>query len=525
MLVTQFSRGFVRFIHVTLDDMPLAATVGLGFGFALLIWRLLRFSVLPLYFRNDPQEYPHWLPGVGHLFSFFRNSDKLLERGRIYCGNTREPFAISIAGSRLYVLTKASDVAEAYSNIKTLSFNVFVQEMLKTMGNSSFCIEQMYKPPSTEKAGFPNPHRKPLATLARDMHLQQLYPGKYLDILSHEFDKRFDCYLQAENLRDCDYARASGHDSVVLPLMVWCSDVFTRAGQGAYFGPLLEEIDPQMTWKFLEFDDLSYQIQFQYPKWLSRKMHKAKGAMIESLIVYFETPQEKRHGDAWFVKAMENEMRALKLNTYDIALLMLTEYWGVNTNTRKAAFWMLVYVLHDPDLYDTLVDEIQPAFTKDAKTPNTRYLVEDCIHLNAAWDETIRMSAFSASVRHVIEDTVIGGKILRKGSRLMIPYRQLHFDASVFGSDIQSFKRDRFLKNKTLTRGGSWRPYGGGTTQCPGRFAAKQVVLSFVAILLRRFHVQVNGPQQFPEGQLGKPVLGIMASKGEIEVRITPRKA
>ena len=41
-----------------------------------------------------------------------------------YCGNTREPFAISIAGSKLYVLTKASDVAEAYRNIKTLSYNV-----------------------------------------------------------------------------------------------------------------------------------------------------------------------------------------------------------------------------------------------------------------------------------------------------------------------------------------------------------------------------------------------------------------
>lgn len=48
--------------------------------------------------------------------------------------------------------------------------------------------------------------------------------------------------------------------------MLWCSDVFTRAGQEAYFGTLLEEIDPEMTWKFLECDERSYQIQFQYPK-------------------------------------------------------------------------------------------------------------------------------------------------------------------------------------------------------------------------------------------------------------------
>ncbi|KAL8836816.1 MAG: hypothetical protein Q9170_002777 [Blastenia crenularia] len=456
MIVTQGSQFLIRFVRATLVDMPLIAT----------------------------------------------NSDKLLERGRIYCGNTREPFAISIAGGRLYVLTKASDVAEAYRNIRTLSFDIFVQEMLKTLGNTAFCIDQMYRPLPTDKAGFPNPHSKPLATLARDMHLQQLYPGKLLDALGHEFDKLFDCYLQLDSLHDLGYARAGDRDSVVLPLMVWCSDVFTRAGQGAYFGPLLEEIDPQMTWKFLEFDELSYQIQFQYPKWLSTKMHKAKEAMIAGLMVYFETPQEKRHGGAWFVGAMEDEMRALGLSTYDMALLMLTEYWGL------AAFWMLAYVIHDPELYCTLVNEIQPVFANDAKTPDARYLLEDCIHLNAAWNETIRLSAFSASVRHVTEDTVISGKVLRKGSRLMIPYRQLHFDACVFGSDIESFKSDRFLKDKKLTSGGSWRPFGGGTTQCPGRF-----------------QVQVNGPQQFPRGELGKPVLGIMASKGELEVRIEPRKA
>lgn len=98
--------------------------------------------------------------------------------------------------------------------------------------------------------------------------------------------------------------------------MVWCSDVFTRAGQEAYFGPLLEEVDPDMTWKFLEFDELSYQIQFQYPKWLSAKMHKAKERMVGGLMEYFETPQKHRHGDAWFVKAMENEMRALGLSPY-----------------------------------------------------------------------------------------------------------------------------------------------------------------------------------------------------------------
>ena len=227
------------------------------------------------------------------------------------------------------MLTKASDVAEAYRNIKTLSFNVFVQEMLKSTGNTPFCVEAMYRPLPADKPGFPNPKSKSLAALARDMHLRQLYPGKDFDSLAEAFDRYFDGHLEVDNiLRNCTYARPGESNSTVTPLMTWCSDVFTRAGQQAYFGPLLAEIDADMTWRFLEFDELSYQILFQYPKWLSTKMDKAKGALVEDLMSYFNTPQEHRHCDAWFVKAMENEMRALQLSSYDLAILMLTIYWG-----------------------------------------------------------------------------------------------------------------------------------------------------------------------------------------------------
>lgn len=43
-------------------------------------------------------------------------------------------------------------------------------------------------------------------------------------------------------------------------------------------------------------------------------MRKVKEALMNDLLMlYYETPQEQRHDDAWFFKAMENEMRALKL--------------------------------------------------------------------------------------------------------------------------------------------------------------------------------------------------------------------
>lgn len=58
-----------------------------------------------------------------------------------------------------------------------------------------------------------------------------------------------------------------------------------------------------------------------------------------------------------------------------------------------------------------------------------------------------------------------------------------------------------------------------------GRFAVKEVVLSFLAMLLERLHVSINRPQPLPKAQLGTPVLGIMADQSGLRIRLSPRKS
>lgn len=155
------------------------------------------------------------------------------------------------------------------------------------------------------------------------------------------------------------------------------------------------------------------------------------------------------------------------------------------------------------------------------------YLHDKCPQLDAMWNETIQLSAYSASVQFITKDTIIGGKVLRKGNRLMIPHRQLHFDESIFGDSIQDFKHERFMQKRNPTRSDNWRPFGGGNTLCPGRYVAKRTVVMFVAMLLQRFDVEMVGDQPIPATEEGKPVLGIMSVKeGEdLKVRIKLRNA
>ena len=253
----------------------------------------------------------------------------ILTRGssRCYFGNSREPFALSVAGTKTYVLTKSEDVSAAYRNTQTLSFDTFVQHLMRSCGTSEKAIDAMFSPIAAEN-GFPNPRIQPLGRLSRELHIHQLFPGENFDELGVKFVKAFEERLDWATLLQEDVAGKQSKSEVVVPLMAWTSDVFTLAGQNAYFGPCLGEIDDEMHKTFLTFDDLGWQVLYQYPRILSGKMSAARDALVKSLEQYFSTPQEKRTGDAWFVKAEENEMRARDIDTHDIATMMLPIYWG-----------------------------------------------------------------------------------------------------------------------------------------------------------------------------------------------------
>jgi cytochrome P450 len=108
----------------------------------------------------------------------------------------------------------------------------------------------------------------------------------------------------------------------------------------------------------------------------------------------------------------------------------------------------------------------------------------------------------------------------------MIPYRQLHFDPSIFGTEypVFEFAPERFTSKsgRYLTRSDNWRPFGGGSTMCPGRYVAKRFVMLFVALLLKRFEIE-SVSKRAPRANEAKPVLGLMSVKDEEDVLVRVR--
>ena len=180
-------------------------------------------------------------------------------------------------------------------------------------------------------------------------------------------------------------------------------------------------------------------------------------------------------------------------------------------------------LLHNQELMAKIQEETAEAFSNGQIDMSC--LLHSCPRLNAFFDEVMRITNSSSSVRTVLSDTVIGDCIFRAGVKILIPYRQLHFDEEVFGTDAQELDPERFLKTKTLARSPSYRPFGGGSTYCPGRFIARQEVVAFIGIVLNRFRVTLTTEQGIPRLEEMKPCLGIMGpvAGGDLTVRVEQR--
>ncbi|KAI1262299.1 putative cytochrome P450 [Xylariaceae sp. FL1019] len=494
-----------------------------------LIWRLWRFTIQPLLRPDEPEELPYSVPFIGHGVAFFRDSNLLLARAKDQVGQGTEPFALTVFGETFYVVANAKQSADVYRDVESLSFDGFVQSLMKKNGSDEKTINSIFAPLSKEKSGFPNPDGLSLGALAGKMHTQQLHPGPNMMNLQRVGADWINSRLRLDALaKDCSYAITSP-GRIEVPLYHWTSDYFVRLGQHVYFGDPLHQIDPDYSSAFIVFDEVIWKMLYQYPDIFCRDMTRPRDQMLESMKRYFQIPKGQRQDHAaWIVNAMEDEMRACGMDDKNVAIMVFHLYLGLNTNARKTSFWLLTHLMHHPKYLEAFRTETAPAFRGD-ELVDLNYIQDPtkCPTVDAVWNETLRLAGWAASVRRVARDTVIGGKRLRTGNRVMVAHRLLHFDDAIFGMDVTAWRPERWLeaRGSKLQQSQSWRPFGGGKTKCSGRFLARYFVTSFTAALLRRFDIQAVGNLPTPEPDVGRPVLGIISVKEgqDYSVSLTPR--
>lgn len=204
---------------------------------------------------------------------------------------------------------------------------------------------------------------------------------------------------------------------------------------------------------------------------------------------------------------------------------------------------MLIHCILDPQLQGRVRRAIKLSQRQDG-TMDIESLVANKL-IKSLFLEILRLYVSSPSVRFVIETTELGGYVFREGSTILVPGREMQIDPDIWSRDgtfpdASEFWAERFIDEEQDADGNmgpeinahsklqdeseqhvvikngltlsadamgmpgrtrsklsreqmhSMRPFGGGTTYCPGRnLAMYEIVISLVAIL-SAFEIEVD---------------------------------
>ena len=228
-----------------------------------------------------------------------------------------------------------------------------------------------------------------------------------------------------------------------------------------------------------------------------------------------------------------------------LLLQRLMHMYRINSNVQMTAFWMMAHVIQRPAVAAALLEEIAPALRSFEPSEglagptladiSKRYLVESCPLLNSTFNEVLRVCSTGSSVREVTTPVRIGTKTIPVGTKVLLPQRQSLLAAEGFGPNAHEVDLSRFMKDNSLERQVYYRPFGGGVTLCTGRFLGKREVLTFVALGLWRYDMQLVSANEkvlgmkgmpFPRLDVGKPSLGIskQVEGDDMIVKVTSRQ-
>ena len=283
------------------------------------------FTIAPALNRRESGQKPYYIPVIGHAIDFFRDSEGTFISSQKYFQNSRRPFAITVAGQRLYVITSSQDASKIYKNTSTLSFDQFVPDMMLSISASEDGVRKMWESPRYGEDSSNRVH-KILAHAGEDYYRQQFHPGNHLDDLWLNIQTRIGKSLEWNGIpHGCRIAETTKTKN--LSLLAWCRSTLLSSVTTSVFGPRSLETQADLLDTFVVFDDDSWKMNYKLPRFLCEEMHTAREKIVDTFGRYFALPAEQRSGGAWLVGSLETEMRKIEVPEHDIAALFGMPFW------------------------------------------------------------------------------------------------------------------------------------------------------------------------------------------------------
>lgn len=284
-----------------------------------------------------------------------------------------------------------------------------------------------------------------------------------------------------------------------------------------------------------ELTDHDYRTWHEYlPKMFMVKILAKKGFAKRQVVfnAYSEYFQNIPEDTAQVFKERQRVYQEAGIDKVDRIKLEATWPLAIFSNTVPTTYWMLWELYSRPELLEEVREEVsREAVTRSEEggfVINIAALKSKCRLLLSVMEETQRIRHIHATMRKVLEDTMLEGKyLLKKGYVVQMPGSPIHYDPDVYGTTAGEFNPYRFVpgKSRESIHGSGFLAWGSPPHLCPARQFASSEVLILAALLVMRFDLMPTTEvwEKNPSQRIGE-IVTLLSPKKDVMMKVAVRE-
>ncbi|KAI3316782.1 cytochrome P450 [Xylariaceae sp. AK1471] len=478
---------------------------------------------------REPPLNPYWLPFLGDWFSFLLARKSLVDRIYRRVGDT-QPVTIKLGPAKAYLLMQPDTYGPLLRDTRSCTNKAFAVIIMEQIFGTPKSAMHIYRNDKSGIGATPVPGSTVPAHL-RVWHHHHRTASRFLQGNSlRKLSARVVENLSAELAKvDPNNPVDSGEWVDIPDFFTWYIHRYFAAIITALCGPHLITLNPGFVQDFWDYLNAWPTISKFYPRILASKGYKSRQRILNGIKrwhTYARQHSDYRNngpdapewdeywGAVWFKVRHQWGQDTGHMNDDALASDDLFVLTAATANALPMAFWNLIEVYNDPALLERVQAELSKAIippdTEENKLPFRFDItaITSSPLLQSVYAEVLRMRVSLFHNRSPIHgDYSIGPYKFKQGGLVCISTNIASNHTHAWGDrtdggrrPLDKFWAERFLvpdKNdgtmKFSTDGldGAWMPYGGGALMCPGRYLAKQEMMSGVAIFGAYFDMQV----------------------------------
>ncbi|XP_076616787.1 prostacyclin synthase-like [Chaetodon auriga] len=477
-----------------------------------MIWTIfLLVQAVLLYFllthrsrsKSDPPLDKGVIPWLGHALEFGKDASKFLNRMKLKHGDI---FTVRAAGRYVTVLLDPHSYDTVINDSDSLDFTRYAQVLMERIFNLRL------------------PHHQPAKAKAM---MKKHFMGMNLNALNSTTSRHLQALLKAEMPQNQKDWKEEGLFNLSYSLLF-------KVGYLTLFGGEQNNnrTDPSSVYEeYKKFDDLLTKMARGTLKPEERRTAQSVRQRLWELLAPAGLTEDS--GSSPWLHGYRQLLQEEGVDEETQRKAVLMQLWATQGNVGPAAFWMLGYLLTNPEALTAVKREMETSETSLLDRPvNTPVF-------DSALDETLRLTAAPFITREVVQDKILhmaDGQeyLLRKGDRVcLFPFNSPQMDPEIY-QEPQKYKYDRFLNEdgsakRDFYKGGRrlkyyTMPWGAGTNGCVGKQFAINTIRQFVYTVLTNYDLELCDPNaQMPEVNASRYGFGMLQPEGDLLVRYRPR--